>query len=57
MRSYHNAIESHEHLSGIVRSRLGFAPLVGFGVAAQMLLANVGFNVFGDADDDDRQKP
>jgi hypothetical protein len=25
---------------------LGFAPFVGFGVAAQMLLSDVGFNVF-----------
>ena len=33
------------------------APLVGFGVAAQVLFADVGFKVFGDADDDDRQKP
>ena len=39
-----------------VGGRLGFAPFVNFGVAAQVLIADVSFDVGGGADDDDRQK-
>jgi hypothetical protein len=35
--------------------RLGSAPFVGFGVAAQMLLTDVAGYIFGSANDDDRQ--
>jgi hypothetical protein len=46
----HNAVEGNQDFCGIIGSRLGFAPFIRFGVAAQVLLADVGFNVFGDAE-------
>lgn len=52
----HDAMEGDEDFIGTVGGRLRFAPFVGFGVAAQVLVADVGFDVFGDANDDDRQK-
>lgn len=52
-----DAVEGDEEFVGTVGGGLGTAPLVGFGVAAQVLVADVGFEVFGGADNDDRQYP
>jgi len=50
---HHNPVQDNNHLPRTPRYRLGFAPLVGLGIAAQILLKNVGFHIVRRTDDDD----